>query len=95
MVFALKHVDIVSWQQLTFISTFLLFKLRRICNLRWSTIGVNIFIQFSFRGENRFGGTGILRNSGRPLWNKGNKFDATNTCIKKGEAQIRSEDSLA
>lgn len=48
------------------ISTFLVFRLKRICNLRCSVTGVNIFNQFSFKGEYLCAGTAI--------YNKNNLF---------------------
>lgn len=46
------------------ISTFLVFRLKRICSFRCSVTGVNIFNQFSFKGEYLCAGTDI--------WNKNN-----------------------
>ena len=50
----------LSLNGLAFNSTFLVFKLNLICKWRWSTIGVNIFVQFSLRGLYLFAGTGIF-----------------------------------
>ena len=50
----------------TLISTFLVLRFSLICSLRCSTMGVNIFIQFPFRGVKRCGGTGTRRSSGFP-----------------------------
>lgn len=55
------------------ISTFLVFRLKRICNFRCSVTGVNIFIQFSFRGEYLCAGTDIC--------DKNNSFKIKFTCI--------------
>ena len=72
--FTKRNGDILRYCTIhTFSSTFLVFKLNRICKWRWSTIGVNIFVQFSFSGVYLFAGTGICRNSDfTPLSNKRN-----------------------
>lgn len=56
-------------EYLTRISTFLALKLKRICSFKCSTMGVKIFIQFSFRGVYRCGGTGIFLASFLPSYN--------------------------
>lgn len=55
---------------LTLISTFLDFRLKRIWSPKCSTIGVNIFIQFSFNGVYLLAGTGILLVSSFSVCNK-------------------------
>lgn len=51
---------------LTLISTFLVFKLNLIWSCRCSTMGVNIFIQFSFSGVYLLAGTGTFLTSPFP-----------------------------
>lgn len=45
------------------ISTFLVFKLKRICSFKCSVTGVNIFSQFSFKGEYLCAGTDIYNEN--------------------------------
>ena len=81
--FTKRNGDILRYCTIhTFSSTFLVFKLNRICKWRWSTIGVNIFVQFSFSGVYLFAGTGICRNSDfTPLSNKRNRICYTSVQI--------------
>ena len=51
---------------ITFNSTCLVFRFNLICSFNCSTTGVNIFIQFSFRGVYLWGGTAIRRYSNLP-----------------------------
>lgn len=55
--------------KLTLISTFLVFRLNLTWSCRFSTMGVNILVQFSFNGVYLLAGMGILRISSGP-WNK-------------------------
>ena len=66
---------------LTLISTFLVFKLNLIWSCRCSTMGVNIFIQFSFSGVYLLAGTGTFLISPFP------------TCGQRGGEQRTRADS--
>lgn len=59
-------IDLFLIHVLTLISTFLVLRLNLICKCSFSTIGVNIFIQFSFKGVYLWLGIGIFLNSDFP-----------------------------